>query len=135
MLQCRGEEGGGGGVSLLPSPEGTAASGTSPESSDGARSPQTSENKHTLLVLISNSSNIIILLKHIRCISFHNITLMFAFLRLEGYFLMSFSLIRIHNTILCFSCWNVFCLGSLKMRFSPLDLLNKGFIHSGMKHL
>lgn len=96
-----GEEGGGGGVSLLPSPEGTAASGTSPESSDGARSPQTSENKHTLLVLISNSSNIIKLSKHIQCISFHNITLMFAFLRDEGYFLSSFSLIRFHNTILC----------------------------------
>ncbi len=42
MLQCTGEEGGGGRIFLLPSPEETAASGTSPRSSDGARSPQTS---------------------------------------------------------------------------------------------
>lgn len=74
--------------------------------------------KHTLLVLTSNSSNIIKLSKHIQCILFYNITLMFAFLRDEGYFVSSFSLIRFHNTILCvlhvwvYFVWNISLLPS-----------------------
>jgi len=62
-LQCKGERGGigrGGGVwdmfpVLLPSPEETATSGTSPGSSDGARSPQTSEEKESIHVQLFNT--------------------------------------------------------------------------------